>query len=240
MAGHDFTRLLISKFAAFLGAYDHDCPFKRHGQLEYHVRTIRLLRENGSTDAALDDESFQESVYQTLGAWGIGKRGSVLRPFPEFVSALRAKRDEIRDLSSARIDAPDLNVPQVADRLAKLIVGLDIVGNKSKLVAGSKTLHHILPELVVPIDRVYTQPFFGWSDPRLQNHPERCLTEAFTSFVRIARATNPGQYQKGGWYSSPAKIIDNAIVGLWCFARRELERQKAGEDGTPGRPVSVA
>lgn len=36
-------------------------------------------------------------------------------------------------------------------------------------MAGSKTLHHLLPDLVPPIDREYTRPFFGLHNPEFGN-----------------------------------------------------------------------
>jgi hypothetical protein len=219
--------LLISEFAKCLEAYDRDCPFTKYGQLEYHVKTIERRRKLGSGEAALADDSFQQSLYQTLQAWGIGSRASVLRPFPAFVEALRAKATEIRELDGLAIDQEDLDVPRVAGRLAGLIQSLEIVGNKARIVPGSKALHHMLPDLVVPIDREYTQLFFGWPNPRFQNYPEKCFVEAFGAFVTIARATNPAQYVGTGWYSSPTKVIDNAIVGLWCLVKAQLKKGSA-------------
>jgi len=87
----------------------------------------------------------------------------------------------------------------------------------SRIVLGSKALRHLLPELVVPIDREYTQRFFGWANPTLQNFPERCFREAFAGFAAIAREANPAQYVGRGWHTSKTKVIDNAIVGLWCW-----------------------
>lgn len=60
-------------------------------------------------------------------------------------------------------------------------------------VAVSKTLHHILPDLVVPIDREYTSNFFGWHAPEFQQYQSRCFGEAFGHFARIAAVTNPSQ-----------------------------------------------
>ena len=40
---------------------------------------------------------------------------------------------------------------------------------------------------------------------------------AFESFVNIARATSPGQYEmEGGWNTSRTKVLDNAVVGFMC------------------------
>ncbi len=217
--------LLVSGFRTFLAAYDRDCPFKRHGQLQYHVETIRARRQLGSAKAALADEAFHRSLYRTLQAWGIGSRASSLRPFPEFVEALRAKAKTIEELDGIAIDQPTLDVHAVGGTLARLAQSLDIVDNKARIVPGSKTLHHLLPELVVPIDRAYTQPFFGWANPTLQNSPERCFREAFAGFVTIAREANPAQYIGDGWYMSRTKVIDNAIVGLWCWVKAKMRVQ---------------
>ena len=211
--------VLVASFKTFLEAYDRDCPFTRHGQLEYHVETIRQRRRLGSAKAAISDQAFQQSLYRTLQAWGIGSRASSLRPFPHFVGALQAKAVEIEELDGLAIDQPTLDVGTVGNTLARLAQSLDIVGNKARIVPGSKALHHLLPDLVVPIDREYTQRFFDWATPKLQNSPERCFREAFNAFARIARTANPAQYVGEGWYTSRTKVIDNAIVGLWCWVK---------------------
>ncbi len=218
----DSVPLLIAGFKTFLAAYDRDCPFRRHGQLQYHVETIRLRRRLGSAKAALNDRAFQQSLYRTLQAWGIGSRASSLRTFPDFVAALHAKAAAIEELDGLAIDQPTLDVGTVGNKLARLAQSLDIANNKARIVPGSKALHHLLPELVVPIDRAYTQPFFEWAAPTLQSSPERCLREAFDGFVRIARAVDPAQHVGDGWYSSRTKVIDNAIVGLWCWAKAKV------------------
>jgi hypothetical protein len=215
-------RLLIGGFKSFLASYDRDCPFKRHGQLQYHVETIRLRRQLGSARAALADPAFQRSLYKTLQAWGIGSRASALRPLPEFVAALKAKASTVEELDGLAIDHPSLDVDTVGASLARLAQSLDIVSNKARIVPGSKALHHILPEMVVPIDREYTQRFFEWANPTFQNSPERCFREAFTAFVTIARETNAARYVGDGWYTSRTKVIDNAIVGLWCWIKAKV------------------
>jgi hypothetical protein len=198
--------------------------------------TIERRRALGSAAAALDDHDFKWSLYQTLQAWQIGQRASRLKSFSAFEDALRARASEIGELDRLTIDQADLDVGAVGERLAQLVQGLEIVENKARVVPGSKTLHHILPELVVPIDRAYTQRFFGWPTPRFQYAPEECFVEAFEAFVRIAQATNPAQYVGAGWYTSRTKVIDNAIVGLWCLLPRSTP--KSGQSSTPeNRPV---
>ena len=88
-------------------------------------------------------------------------------------------------------------------------------------MAGTKALHHILPDLVVPVDRTYTQKFFGWHNPEFQYGQADVFCRSFEAFVEIARGANPAQYVGAGWNSSRTKVIDNAIVGMLC---QEKER----------------
>jgi hypothetical protein len=67
--------------------------------------------------------------------------------------------------------------------------------------------------LVFPVDREYTQTFFGWHNPEFQNNPRDCFVLIFSSLAELAKGVNLSQFGGKGWRSSPAKILDNAIVG---------------------------
>ena len=82
--------LLVGDFDRFLALYDRHPPFSRYGQLEFHLDTIRKRRELGSVKAAISDSGFLNNLfYRTLPAWGIGTRGSRLRPYEIFAESLR-------------------------------------------------------------------------------------------------------------------------------------------------------
>jgi hypothetical protein len=210
-----------ASFAQFLDAFERYCPFTRHGQLEFHVDTIRLRRELGSASAAIRDITFLKNLYETLRAWGIGSRGSHLRKFVDFADALIAKEKEIAQLDGLSIEKADLNIEALTSLVWNLIDSLEIVENEARLVACSKTLHHILPDLVVPIDRGYTQKLFGWENPQFQYGQERCFEEIFEFFVSVARAANPAQYVGAKWNTSATKVIDNAVVGAVCLMKHQ-------------------
>ena len=231
----DFSDILISRFPSFLQAFDELCPFNKPGQLRNHLATIKRLRELGSPEAALKDETFLQSLYDTLVAWGIGARGSVLKLYPVFVSALQARSDEIAELGKFGVDHEDLDLEWVAPRLGSLIKTLDIVENETKIAGGSKALHHLLPDLVPPMDRAYTKTFFGWNDGQFQYRTEECVAEALRAYVQIAQATNPGQYVKDGcWHSSRTKVIDNAIVGFVLVALQKIRMEAEPSGRTEG------
>jgi hypothetical protein len=62
--------------------------------------------------------------------------------------------------------------------------------NNAKLVAVTKTLHHLLPDLFVPFDRAYTAWFFRWSGPHIQYHQERVFRETYSAFRSVGQAAD--------------------------------------------------
>jgi hypothetical protein len=95
----------------------------------------------------------------------------------EFRRQLRNRAKEIAALEGIVIDAADTSI---GDRLWRIIRSLDIVlgrrtlrPTQSKIVGGSKALHHILPELMPPIDRMYTGFFLLRTQPQHFQNPSR-------------------------------------------------------------------
>jgi hypothetical protein len=93
----------------------------------------------------------------------------------------------------------------------------DVGGDRlGRVVVGSKFLHHLLPDLIPPVDRRYTFRFFtGYqavtSDqtsfldwfPKLAGIGNRCRASIYDVIVR------------GGFMATgEAKVIDNAIMGF--------------------------
>lgn len=207
-------RRLTSEFPRFVRLFSDRSPFTRAGQQEYHIATIRLRRELGSIEEALANDAFTHYLYLTLQAWGIGVRASTMVPEAEFVRIFREKADDIAQFEQTHIDDPAINVSAVSEALWATIRNLGIVSNQAKIVPGTKALHHLLPELVVPVDRAYTQRFFNLQNPQFQYSQEKVFRRFFAAFVTIARRANPRQYVGAGWNTSQTKVIDNAIIGL--------------------------
>ena len=203
---------LISDFDLCLDVYDHEVPFTRSGQYSHHRKTIDMRRSFPSVGDALKDEDFLDSFRKTLFAWGIGKRGSRLVPLTEFGDHLRVCSDEIALFEHLRLDDSELDVDAVAKALWQLIGKLKVVDNKSLIVPGSKTLHHLLPDLVPPMDRAWTGAFFLWSMSSTK-YEERIFIKTLTTFSKIAQASKASQYVGHDWRTSPTKVLDNAIIG---------------------------
>jgi hypothetical protein len=89
------------------------------------------------------------------------------------------------------------------------------VGAFALLVSGSKTLHHLLPEIIPPMDRAYTQRFFGWHNSQFQYGQAKCFATAYAALVVTARQAAPRQYVgTSPWNTSVTKGFDNALVGM--------------------------
>lgn len=156
-----------------------------------------------------------KALHDTLRAWGLGARGSDLLPLAEFGPALMSASSRLEPLQPLGIDAEDLEVERTIEALWKAIESLGIVRNDALLVAGSKTLHHLLPDLVPPMDRVYTQKFFGWHNPQFQYGQAKCFRLAYAALVLVAHDVKARQYVgTHPWHSSVSKVLDNALVGL--------------------------
>ncbi len=204
-------------FDTYVEWYDRAVPFRRAGQWGSHQATIaRRLSHRGVVEALADDELL-EMLYATLKKWGIGVRGSRLVPLDSFAVELRRHALELGVLDELLIEDPALDVTSTAEAVWNLIDGLEVVENKAKIVACTKTLHHLLPALVPPMDRAWTGLFFGWSTADFQYKQETIFKQGFSDLAHIAQATQPSCFVGEGWRTCPAKIMDNAIIG-YCLA----------------------
>ena len=202
---------LIVRFADYVRAFGASPAFK-HSQLEAHLHTVELRSRLGSASAAAKDPEFAHSLWRTLTLWGMNKRRAELTPESVFRNSLRQCASEIGMLEDARLDAETLSATKAGDSIWGLIDRLRISATSARLVATTKALHHLLPHLVVPMDRQFTGAFFNWNNQAWQVKQEQSFKAAFLIFARIARSAKPAQYVSSGWNTSPTKVIDNAIV----------------------------
>jgi len=223
MNGRPGVERVISIFAGHLSYFERTPPLNRPEQLTTHIRAITPRRKFGTVAAALADNEFLDDVADTLQAW-LGRDAIVVQP-PEFRLQLRRQSGEITALDGMVIDKADA---AKADRVWRIIRSLDIVFSRqtgrptqSKIVGGTKALHHVLPELIPPVDRKYTGFFLNRTESYHYQNPVQeteTFRLAFESFRVIASSVSPVQYVgRHPWNTSRTKVIDNGIVG---FVRR--------------------
>jgi len=76
--GKPLVDSLVAHFEQYLSYYEAKPPFARLEELRAHKRTIDLCRQLGTASAALADDPFLDSLAETLNAWGVGRRDSIL------------------------------------------------------------------------------------------------------------------------------------------------------------------
>lgn len=127
----------------------------------FHQKALEWQQKNFLGDRHL------EYIYATLTAWGMqrpGTRGATMPAFNDFKNSILAEKVKTRllewkDLRIETIDCVTFN--DILSDLADVCFSIEATTcANTKIVSGSKTLAHILPNLVCPIDRKYTQPFF--------------------------------------------------------------------------------
>ena len=215
---------LVDEFPRWLNYFVDHGPFTKPQQLRCHLKTIDLRSKHASAIAAAQDLEFVKALHDTLRAWGLGTRGSKFCPLEEFGPALRRASATLEPLEPRRIDADDLDIEGSIESIWKAVESIDVTRNNAPLVAGSKALHHLLPDLVPPMDRAYTQRFFGWHNPQFQYHQAQRFSEAYSALVDVDRRVKASKYVRTHpWHSSVSKVLDNGLVGLVSAIRDGVE-----------------
>lgn len=228
---------LVTRFDDWLERFQTEKLFSGpsiyfHQKTRFMLDRVRLL---GDCDAqavtsCIDDDAFLERLYATLTAWGLhrmGPRGAKLVEFGDLAGSFRQHREAISGLSSRRIDLlRDDEVAPVAGEIWRLIAELKIGSPRTTIVSGSKALHHLLPDLVPPIDRAYTLRFFFGPKVVGEEEEEPAFQVLFPRFRDISVACideiNKRLAKPADWDTSITKVIDNAIVG-YVRAHRAAE-----------------
>ncbi len=212
------VQALTTFFADYVEVFRLRGPFS-NSQLRVHLNALRRRAAFASAAEAVTDAKFADAVRDVLMEWGVGSRGGTeLVPSDVFRAELRKLVPHLAELEHAQIEDRAQEMPRVASLVWRLLDSICLVTQtgqpiRNRLVSGSKALHHVLPTLVFPIDREYTQTFFNWHNPEFQYNPRDCFEVIFLALAETARAVKPRRFVGEGWMSSPAKILDNAIVG---------------------------
>jgi hypothetical protein len=172
-----------------------------------------------SVQTAIADEELLELIYAMLTSWGmhrLGPSGAKLFDFESFCRGIRQQSALLEELDSLVIT--DLEgVDAIADKIWRIVSSARLSASRTQIVAGSKALHHLLPDLVPPIDRTYTIRFFH-EKTLMPRGDEDAFREVYPALVEIAsRADDHLKVNnRSPMNTSRTKIIDNAIIGyVW-------------------------
>ena len=219
------------KFQEYVEAYYQRPNQFPNSSLHFHRRVIETIRK-GKHEELFHDENFLELVYAALATWGMDRMGgkSRLVPFEDFKQSISANLLLLQDLCKYklhRLNQEELH--QVKAKLITLFENLNVMDlriSKSRLVGVSKALHHLLPDLVMPIDRTYTLVFFYNYKIYNTKKEKQIFEEIFDDTYRICKKLDLNENDlkpERKWDTSIPKLIDNAIIG---FVVKEIKVEK--------------
>lgn len=178
--------------------------------LYFYQKTISLHRQEPLLEL-FDDETdrYIELIYATLASWGMNSRGAKTKYFDEFKSSILANKERFMSLSSLMLDDLSANEFEKAKRLCGMIYSnLHVMKSSAKLISNSKTMHFILPDLVMPMDGQNTLNFFFRNTSESKNK----FLEILECSYQVAKKVDLRKFLDNKWNLSITKVIDNAII----------------------------
>jgi hypothetical protein len=220
---------LVDRVEECLDAFDKAAVFTGPSVF-FHVEAIRRRRSHASVRTAVVDRPLLVSVYATLTSWGMhrmGPAGAKLVAFDDFAGSLRDQEERLSALEAFHLEElSDLEARDVAGTLWGAVQAVSVSASESRVVAGTKALHHFLPELLPPMDRRYTDGFFlgangTFNSLAFQADPAGAFAEIFPRMARVARQCRRSFTDRigHGLHTSLPKGVDNAIVGYVLLKR---------------------
>jgi hypothetical protein len=227
---------LAANFGHYLAEFEHRAVFGGPS-VHFHVRAIERRLTHDTLRSAIADDELLELIYATLTSWGMhrmGPKGAKLVDFEPFCDRIRKQSAILEELEPLVIT--DVDGVVVADKIWRAVSGARVSASGTQIVAGTKALHHLLPDLIPPIDRTYTIRFFH-ENTLMPKGDEHAFKEVYPALVEIAARAGDhlGVNDRSPMNTSRSKIIDNAIIGyVWGKLKvvpRRVDRVRA-QSGT--------
>lgn len=194
--------------------------FNKHGyrggpSLYFYQRVMSRRKAKSINELLNKGENFIELMYATMGCWDMNTRRAKMKDFDVFENNLVNIKELCKNLSGYSLDnILEENMATVKKSLGNLYDELDFMISKARLVANSKILHFVLPDLVMPMDR-NTLAFFFSNSTESKNK----FLKIFECTCEVAREIDLKTYLDQNWNLSITKVIDNAIIGSRQVAR---------------------
>jgi len=199
----------------------------REGVAE-HIKVINRIRETNNYEILIQESNFLEDVYNTLISWGMNWRKAELNNFYSFKKTILDNKDLILELKKYELEKlTNAELLRIKELLLEVYSSLDIMKSKAKIVGISKTLAHLIPDLIPPMDRENINYFFYGNKnfPTDIEREKKRFWEIFKKFYSIRNEINISKkdYFFKEFNTSIPKMIDNAI---WGYVYKEKKKSK--------------
>ena len=216
---------LIKNFETYLYYFNANIKFSGPS-IYFHLKVIEKIRNTQPYEVLFEDNIYFDYLYAVLASWGMHRMGdktAKMSDFENFRQSILDNKKELIKISSYKLQQlTDAESHEVRSSLGKIFDNLHVMDSDAKLVGNSKALHHLLPDLVVPIDRTHTLRFF-FNNTNINYDEKNLFLELFDRFREIAKDVDFSKLPLKGFNTSIPKIIDNAIMG---YAMQKLLKSK--------------
>lgn len=198
----------------------------------FHVQAIKEQTTNFLSDRHI------EMIYAMLASWGMHKMGdpdntkAKMVEFDNFKQSILTQRSRLHQFIALRMESyTEEQYEECLDELHDIYCALKVSISDATIVAHSKTLAHILPNLIPPIDRQYTIRFFTQDNKDFFTNSGKFssvnlpsgLEDQFMAFKKYSRRIKAlfdrcnhqlFSIEKNTFNTSYPKIMDNLIISF--------------------------
>jgi len=180
---------------------------------------IAMHREYSDIEKLIDSKIFIPTLYRTLVEWDMNKRAAKMTSLETFKKSIEFWKDSLIRLYRYKLhDDIASELHNINITLEKLFCNIKVMESKRRIVGVSKTLHFLLPDLVMPMDSKYTMTaFYGYNKYSGDAKDEyKVFQEIFELSYEITMRLDltPDDVDGILWKTSIPKLIDNAIIGF--------------------------
>ena len=193
--------------------------------LYFHQRAL-------DTRQTPDSLTHLEYVYATLASWGMqkmGPKGAKMQYFDTYRQSILCMIEKIKE--AQKFDIRDMNEHKWV-LIKEIFQGINVMASSISLVGNSKVMHHMLPNIVPPIDHEYTLDYLrGNKNIKADLDDEWQIMMGIISdfFIPIA---SDNDFEKKAlnwierkneypWDTSILKVVDNLVIGR----KKEIKRK---------------
>ncbi len=208
--------------------------FYRSGHdLDFYREIIAMHKSEKDLSILLTNSDFCNLIYDTLEKWNMNQRGAQLTSIDNFKRSLSENKHDLVKVYKYKLHLINKErTPQgMIELLKNVFCNLKVMESKRRIVGVSKTLHFLIPDLVMPIDGKFTMLYFyGYNKYSDDAEIEfKAFKDIFVNTVEIASRLNLTEKDVDGkgWNTSIPKLIDNVIIGFFTY-HSKTDKKEAG------------
>ena len=133
--------------------------------LHSYRKIIDAHRRVRNINQLIEDDEFIRTIYQTLRLWNMDQQGAKLEAYHTIKESILNCKDYFNEIYGSQLNIiSSKELANLEDTLFLLFRDMKIMKSKRRIVGVSKTMHFLLPDLIMPIDGKYTMnAFFGYN-----------------------------------------------------------------------------